>query len=192
MVKKMDSKIVFPGEFLTTAEEFVAGKNTYEDISGKIYAATIGNAQFDLSKREVSVEKGGREIELLDVGSIIEGVVIMLKPQAAIIEIYSAEKDGRKQNISQSIGAIPISLVSRGYVTTMDTKFRIGDLVRAKVEVITAYSVDASTADAELGVIRAYCSKCRDVLGLFDSQLKCITCGNEEPRKFSTLYTLKY
>ena len=188
----MDSKIVFPGDFLTTAEEFVAGKNTYEDISGRIYAATVGNAQFDLGKREVSVDKNGRELELLEVGSIIEGVVIMLKPQAAIIEIYAAEKDGRKLNIQQSIGAVPISLVSRGYVTTMDTKFRIGDLVRAKVEVITAYSVDSSTADAELGVIRAYCTKCRDVMGLFDSQLKCINCGNVEQRKFSTLYTLKY
>ncbi len=184
-------KVVVPGMFITVEEEFEAGKNTFEDKDGKIFSAKIGVIEFDEKNRNVSVKEQQKKCVPLDFGTIITGRVVLVKDSIAVISIEKAEKNGEKRIPLHSNAQLLISNVSHGFVKSLQNEFKIGDIVKAKVVGVTKYSIDLSTSFPELGVIKAFCSKCRHPLWLFGRQLKCTKCSAIEKRKISTDYLLK-
>ena len=186
----MDKKtIAVPGEFLTTEEEFMPGKNTFER-DGSIYSNSLGEAEFDSKTKEVSVKKKN-PVSVLDVGTIVYGEVVISRENRAVISISYAEKDGEKKVITLTSATIPVRNAGRGFIKDMRDCFKIGDFVKAKVALAESFAVDLRTNDPGLGVIKAFCSRCRRPLGLFAGKLKCTSCGNTENRIVSPDYMIK-
>jgi len=185
----LEKKLVFPGDFLAEEEEFEPGKNTFED-KGKIFSNSFGRAVFDSKEKTIQVLKKKPQ-EVLEKETIVIGRVVMVKSNMVSIELFSAEKNGEKRIISSAHAVLPIRNISREFVKKTSELFKIGDIVKAKVAVVTPYSVDLKTNEPELGAIKAFCSKCRNALVLFGNTLKCTSCGLTEHRKLSSDYLLK-
>ena len=189
MNKMLKKNLVLPGDFLTTEEEFLPGKNTFSD-DGTIYSDSSGEAVFNQKEKKVSVEKK-REVLSLDIGSIVYARVMLVKKSAVLVDIIHAEKDNMERVISNSNASIPVRNVSRDYVKSLNDYFKIGDIVKAKVSFTSEYAIDLRTNEPDLGVVNAFCSKCRHSLHSFGSKLKCTSCGNTEQRKLSKDYVFK-
>jgi exosome complex component CSL4 len=179
------SEIVVPGEFLTVEEEYFPGKNTFEDEEGNIYSTKVGIKKFNEKEREVLIEEKTPLNEVIEAGSIIIGRVSSVKDSFVVLDVVSAQKNGLQLISLFHSAKLMISNVSRSHIRNLSDEFKVGDFVKAKVIEVTKYGIDVTTSFPELGVIRAFCSKCRHKLGLFNKVLKCSKCGSIERRKLS-------
>ncbi|MFH1256905.1 MAG: exosome complex RNA-binding protein Csl4 [Candidatus Diapherotrites archaeon] len=184
-------QLVVPGEFLGIEEEFVGGKNTFEDGNGNVLSECIGVPEFDHKRREVKVKKISKEVKPLEPGSIAYGKVALVKEQSVLIELFKAEKNNEPRTILNTFASLPVFNVSQGYVKFLSDMFRVGDIVKAGVVTVTNYGIDLNTKDKSFGVVKAFCVKCRKPLHMIGEQLKCPCCGRTEPRKISSDYMLK-
>lgn len=187
----MEKKSVSPGEVIAVAEEFEAGKNTFEDEEGNIASTLSGTALYNEQEREVSVAKKGHKAISLDVGAIVLGRVALVKKDVVVLFMFDARKNGERRVIPASNAAIGISKVSQEYVRSLEDNFKLGDIVKAEVWEVTRYSTEILTNKPELGVVKAFCTSCRQPLYLFQGKLKCLQCGKLETRKVSTDYVLR-
>ena len=174
-----------PGDFLSVEEEFGAGKNTFEDKEGNIFASVVGKQDFNNKDREVSV-KTTKEVNQIELGSIVTGKIVRIKDPVVTIEISKIERDGKEQVSSFGIVQLMIANVSRDHINFLRDEFRLGDIIKAKVIKINKFGIDVTTQYPEFGVIKAYCSNCRNALELYGRTLKCSKCGSIEKRKLST------
>jgi len=186
----MQEKVVVPGEELGISEEYSAEDNTFEDEEGTIYADSVGMANFDDDSREVKVRKD-RNVENFSEGSTVFAFVSGIRKNRVLVRILSAERDGKKLVVNRSMAMIPIANVSRDFVKDLRNEFRVGDIVKAEVESIKSFGIRLFTNKPELGVVKAYCSKCRRPLHLIGKELKCTNCGSNEKRKISREFVLK-
>ena len=173
-----NNSIVVPGEVITTEEEFVAGKNTFAE-NGLVKATSFGKADFDNDLKEVSIK--GPSIQKLAVGDIIIGRVDLVKESAVVINIIQAEKN-KKMSLTKA--QLPIRNVSNVYTSNLRSLFKIGDLVKARVTAANELIVDLATNEKGLGVLMAYCSKCREKMSFSNGKMMCLACGNVEERKW--------
>jgi len=180
----LTEEIVVPGDFLSVEEEFVAGKNTFEDNEGNIYSTVVGRKDFNQPEREVSVKKNN-SLNKAELGSIITGKVHLIKDPVVVLNILKIEKDGKEVISSFSSAQLMIANVAREHIKFLRDMFRVGDIVKAKVIKITKFGMDVTTQYPELGVIKAYCSNCRNPMELYGKTLKCPKCGSVETRKLS-------
>ncbi|MBU0662526.1 MAG: exosome complex RNA-binding protein Csl4 [Candidatus Diapherotrites archaeon] len=184
-----DKELVFPGTFLSTEEEFSPGKNAFEE-NGEVHSACVGQSHFDNASREVSVNGIMGTVEPIDVGTTIYGIVVKIKEKAAVIEIRNAEKNGAKRVILMASASLPVFDIAEGYVEQVSDLFRIGDIVKAEVSKATPLITDVSTKGQDLGVVKAFCTKCRQPMRLYDRVLKC-PCGRTEERKIAKDYWIR-
>jgi len=188
-MQKHAQKTVLPGEAVATAEEFVPGRNVFES-DGEILSDSAGIVSVDPKFKEVNVDKR-REVSLLDRHSVVLGRVRLVKDSSVLIDVISAEHDGKEKAVNVTVAMIPVRMVAREYVKNLRDFFKIGDIVRAKAEMVSRFAVDVRTNEPDLGVVKAFCSKCRQPLHLSGQELKCISCGSNETRKISSEYVLK-
>jgi exosome complex component CSL4 len=184
-------EIVVPGSFLSTEEEFLAGQHAFESENGNVYSNSVGEAEFNLDSREVSIIKKTRPLKKLSCGATVIGVVVLLKDVGANIEILSAEKDGEKLVTANEYAFLSISNLSNSYVEDIREMLRIGDIVKARVVELTQHNIALSIKDRDLGVLKAYCIRCRKPLQSFEGKLKCVSCGKPQSRKVSSDYLVK-
>jgi len=187
----MQKKLVMPGDFLTTEEEYSSGINTFLNDDGSVCSDSVGVLGFDDKKREVLVQKKSRIVKVAGVGSIVFGRVLLVKDNMLVLELLSAEHNGEERRLLHSSGSVMVSRISSFFVKRLNDEFKIGDFVKARIVESNTYGVELSTNEPDLGVIRAYCSNCRQELGLFAGKLKCTNCGSIEGRKLSSDYSLK-
>jgi len=169
---------IMPGETLTTEEEFLAGKNTYAE-NGLIKAATFGNANFNNDTKEVSVE--GKSIETIKEGDIVYGVVSNVKETSIIVDLKKGEGE---IIITTTRAQIPVRNISNEFVSKTRDFYRIGDIIKAKISKISDYGIDLETKGKGLGIIKAYCSKCRHEMTPGQGRMRCLGCGSVEGRKW--------
>ena len=181
----LSEEITVPGEFLTVEEEFSAGKNTFEDNEGNVYSAKVGIKEFNQNEREVSV-KEKKHVSLIEAGSIITAQVSLVKDSVVVLNVLKTEKNGKEQVSNFPVVQLMISKVAREHIMNLRDEFKVGDVIKAKVIKVNKFGIDVTTAFPELGVIKAFCSKCRGSLSLFNKTLKCAKCGSIEKRKLSS------
>lgn len=172
-------KIVLPGEQIATEEEYTAGKNTFVR-DGKIFSKTIGKLNIDEENKEASIQ--GKTVQEITFGDIVTGKVMIIKESTVVIELLSAE--GNKKIMGINTAQLPIRNVSNEYVTDLNKMVKIGDLIRAKVVMSSPLAIDLGTKEKGLGVIKAYCSKCRKEMSFNNNQMVCLECGSIEDRKW--------
>ena len=185
----MKKKIVLPGDFLSTEEEFVPGKNAF-DFKGDVYSSSIGSVSEDSKTKEISV-KPSIELHKLGRGSPVFGRVDLVKENSVSIILCKQPGKEERQIIVPSMAMLPIRNVSRDYVESLKECFKIGDLVKARVSKLIPNGIDIETNQPDLGVIKAFCSICRKPLHLFGTSLKCMNCGSTEKRKIVKGYLVK-
>ncbi len=85
-------KVVVPGEFLGTIEEYVPGQNVNE-VDGKIYASLYGILNLDEKHMTVSI-KPAVSLPMLKVGEIVYGVVQELYNDFALVTVVAIGEYG--------------------------------------------------------------------------------------------------
>lgn len=186
--------MVFPGSFLGTEEEFLPGENCFED-SSSVYSDSVGKEHFDFDEKVVSVKKLSPNVSMISTGNIVHAVVVLVKDQACVMEIIEMEdpeRPDKKVVCGSKSSVLPVFSVMNSYVKFMSDYFKIGDIVKARVEKVSATGIELETKSSPgLGVIMAYCVSCRQALKLVETELKCSGCGSNERRKISADYSLK-
>ena len=125
------TEMLMPGDELATSEEYIPGEGTYER-QGIIYAAVMGQKDFDENEKIARV-KAVSQISTLTPGNIILGEVIGVSNSVARV-IISGLNDSEKPVGNNLTGVIHVSKIKDEYTNDARHDYRVGDLVRAKVE----------------------------------------------------------
>ncbi len=180
----MEAKMVLPGDQIAVAEEFEPGEGTYER-NGLVFASTPGVLQLDEQNRIARVRAFNPPAEL-QVGDIVYCVVDDIRGMMATATVMAIH--GRARQISgETDGTIHISNVSEEYTEDIRDMYHLGDVIRAKV-IQTKPSVQLTTAEPDLGVVKALCSQCRGPMELRGRDLYCPRCERTERRKTARDY----
>lgn len=182
----MEGSFVLPGDIVGSSEEFVPGDCTYAK-GGVIFASTAGLIRIDPKTRAASVmPKTNAPVKLCH-GDIVVGEVIDMKESLVIVSL-AFKKGFENRPLSDEEATIHISNVRNSYVKDLRHLFSIRDILKAKI--VDERQMRLSTGDEDLGVIKAYCSRCMTDLHRKDGKLVCPSCGNTETRKLSSSYGL--
>jgi exosome complex component CSL4 len=177
--------IVFPGEQISTTEELLPGDGTFEE-NGVIRSSRLGTFYVDQKyKRAIVKPLTSIPVELKK-GDIVLAKVMSVRSNMVIAEVIHVK--GKKRAITgDTNGTLKVSEISTSYVKDPSTEYSPGDIIRAKITQIKP-SVQLATKDRDLGVIKAYCSRCRYPLENKGAILECKNCKNKEKRKAATDY----
>ena len=179
-----ERRMVYPGDEVGEAEEFLAGPGTYVH-EHKILAAQIGELVIDTKELMVWV-RPVKPMNEVQNGDIVIATVDDLKSSMVTLEIQRIE--GKDRHVTgETHAAIHVAKVSNDYVRELDDVYRITDVVRAKV-IQAKPSIQLETRDDDLGVIKALCHVCRGPMVLKGRQLWCESCERSEDRKLSSRF----
>jgi exosome complex component CSL4 len=177
--KKSGALTALPGDFLASPEEFLPGKNTYEQ-EDSVRASLSGFVEKDLSKREVGV----RPVAIAKtpaVGDVIVGQVEAAMTNTAGVRISYI-------NGVETLAGFPGTVFTRGERGGRGerrTYVKLGDVIRARVGSTLNGMNQLSIDEPHLGVLAAMCSVCGAPLSRGDGGARCEQCGNVEERKFA-------
>ena len=182
--------LVFPGDILATAEEFMAGEGAYLD-DGNICSSIAGHLYFDREEMVASV----RALEhpaLPRIDDIVHGRIDNVGPKMVKVELLRIESGGNdRQLATRENGVIHISNMDSKSVSKPRMIYKAMELIRARV-IQAEPSIQLSTAEHELGTLKAYCRRCRGVLVIKGERLWCLNCEMQEERKAAENYGLEY
>ena len=181
MNKKLDGTFVVPGERLGVVEEFDPGRGTVE-VNGIVYSSQTGTALLDPTRHVVTVKPTTGPVVVPEEGSSIIGVVEKIQEKMAIVNIIVV--DGKKMPLPFT-GMLHISNSSPRFERVMGDVVKPNDIIRAKVIDTSQRIPKLTTVGRDLGVIRAYCSRCGNELVLSGRILRCSVCRNVERRRLA-------
>jgi len=182
---KEETRSVLPGDLIGTSEEFIPKNGAYLD-KGNIYASASGIVKINKKERSISVDPVTNTPPHLQVGDIVIGQVTDVKDSVALVEIAGIKGKGEREIVNADQAAIHVSNVKDAYVKELYYEFAPFDIVKARV--LDLRNMRLSTVNKELGVMKAYCGNCRNVLKIDNSKLKCPKCERTETRKLSSDY----
>ncbi len=171
--------VALPGDFLASPEEFLPGKNTYEQ-EDSVRATLSGRVEKDLSKREVTV-RPAVAAKIPTVGDVVVGQVEAAMTSTAGVRISYL-------NGVETLAGFPGTIFTRGERGGRGerrTYVKLGDVVRAKVASTLNGMNLLSIDEPHLGVLASLCSVCGTPLLRGDGRARCDQCGNLEERKFA-------
>ncbi len=180
-----EGSIVTPGEKIATTEELIAGDGTYEE-GGVIKASIVGKFLIDREKMKAIIKPFTDVPLILKEGDIVICEIKQIGENIVIAKIlYLA---GKKREIAgEKEGAIFISNIDTEFVDDIKNKFRVGDIIRARITRVDPV-INFSTKENHLGVIKAFCTNCRNILIRKNNTLECKLCGRVEIRKIADDY----
>jgi exosome complex component CSL4 len=175
---------VVPGDRLGVIEEFTPGPGTYVE-EGIIHSEVTGCTLLDMLNKQVSVYPLVEKATVPQVGDVVTGLVLDVRNKQAVLRIFQV---GEKMLSGFFTGMLHISGVSQGYVDNMYNVCKSGDVMKAKVISTKNRTFFLATAEKDLGVTYALCSRCGNQLQPENRGMRCVHCGNIERRKTSPYY----
>jgi len=185
---------VAPGDRICSARQVRPGAGTYIR-SGHIFASAVGKLVVTSPNdgkepphvSSVELEQGRQyaSSQILAVGQTVLGKVVRIMMQQATVEIVAADQFG---NLREHHGGIirkeDVRIGATEEVQIYES-FRPGDIVLAKIISLgDSRRYYLSTADNDLGVIRAICSKSGiAMIPISWKEMECPTSKIKEPRK---------
>jgi exosome complex component CSL4 len=169
---------------LGVIEEFTPGSGTYA-YNGAIRSKLTGCTLLDFRNKKVSVYPLVQSANVPEIGSIVFGRIVDVKSKRAILQI-SQIGERKLSGFLRSI--LHIADTSPRYVESMFSAYKLGDFVKAKVISDKSRTLYLSTADINLGVVSAMCSRCGYLLQPKGPRMHCSGCGNVELRKVASDY----
>lgn len=183
-MNKTEDDLVAPGDKIGASEEWLPGKGTYEE-EGFVYASVFGKVEYDEENLEAKVVPFN-PVSQVEKGDIIYGKIRNNRGSIASMSIKLVE--GESRGIAMDMeGSLHVSKISEDYIESVDTAFKKGDIVRAKV-IQTEPSIQVTSKKKDLGVVKGFCTNCRKDLELKGSRLYCENCDRYEKRKISSAY----
>ena len=175
---------VFPGDEVAIEEEYLASDGTFAK-DGVIYASQIG--VLELNDEEcIARVISPNPPNILKVGDIVYAVVADIRKTMATADVVA--KEGTERGIGgETYATIHVSKISQGYTDDVSRELRKGDRIRAVVTG-TSPSLQLSTKDDHLGVIRSLCGTCKTELVKKGNGLYCKKCEKTTPRKLADDY----
>ncbi len=177
--KGVAAAVALPGDLLATPEEFLPGKNTYEQ-EDSVRATIPGRVEKDLVKREVAV-RPAVTAKTPKVGDIVIGQVEAAMTSTAGVRISYL-------NGVETFAGFPGTIFTRGERGSRGerrTYVKLGDVVRARVASTLNGMNQLSIDEPHLGVLASLCTVCGAPLPRGDGRAKCEQCGSVEERKFA-------
>lgn len=178
-----EKRLVYPGDPVGVAEEFVPGPGTYEE-NGEVFAAATGFLTLDTTDFVARVEAFARPPAVVKPGDIVIGVVGMTRSSMAIVEVHRLADQPNRAIGGDTNGTLHVSKASDQYVENMEDAFRIRDIVRARV-LETDPAIQLTTKGPHLGVLRAYCPRCGNVMVLKGRTVVCPECDWKDSKKLA-------
>ena len=171
----MSENIIFPGESISSIEEYEAGKNTFDD-GNMVRAATVGRKQIDKSTRIASINHP-KVLSVPNPGDIIVGTVAAVmssmiaisidyingKPTISKVECICGTRNIRKKNIAL-----------------------VNDIVTLRILSHLNGTIHASIDERHLGVLFTKCRKCGGEVVPMRDAIKCTECSWVDERKLSS------
>jgi len=187
----MAERSVIPGESLGTEEEYAAGAGTFVDRDGEIRALIPGRICVSPGKA-VSVQPVSPVPVALKRGDVVLARVEEIFEPVALLQVAPTTTGCVRQGPSDGYGVIHASRIKSGYVDLVHDELRIGDIVKAVVEEVRPADgeLSLSTKYPGMGVVKAYCSRCRNPLVPAGGRLQCERCGSVERRHLSSSYSV--
>ncbi len=180
-----EGSTVLPGDKVAISEELQPGEGTYEK-NGEIIASIIGRFRVDRQRMTAIVEPLTKIPLVLKAGDTAICEVKQLTEAMVIVRIIHIA--GNKRQIAgEKDGAIHISNIADEFVDDIGKKYRIGDIIRAKI-IRVEPAIQLSTKGKGFGTIKAYCTNCRNPLIRKNDLLECPSCGRMEERKMADDY----
>ena len=176
---------VFPGDEVAVEEEYLASDGTFSS-DGRIYAAQIGILELNEEEMTASVISPNPP-NILKEGDIVYAAVSDIRSTMATADVFV--KEGTLREIgNETYATIHVSKISQGYTDDVSKELRKGDYIRAKV-ISVKPSLQLSTKDDHLGVIRSLCGTCKSELKRKGkTQLYCENCERSFMRKLADDY----
>ncbi|HPR41893.1 MAG TPA: exosome complex RNA-binding protein Csl4 [Candidatus Methanofastidiosa archaeon] len=179
---------VIPGAVLGVGEEFMPGEGAYEE-EGIIHSSVAGIVDLDMEKRKASVDARTDTPPVPREGDEVICEIVDVRPQMALVELLvKTENVNRALSAPTTKGRVYIAHANKRYVTKLQNEFRIGDIIRARMRDTRKTPYELSTVGSELGVLLAYCTKCRHTLVKKGTKLECPACGSVETRNMASDY----
>lgn len=188
------SEMVFPGDRLSTEEEFLPSRNVYVE-NGVIYSAVFGKVVQEDGR--MLVEGATRNIRKMKRGMFVLGKVVGVLKSVIFVEIenfsikneeYIAGKDGKVVLMSPR----PMrGMHDRNERHAPEAKpAEMGDVILAKIIMEDNEIFTLSLRDPEAGVVYATCENCGGKMQVdkHGDGLYCAACKTSVRRKVSVLY----
>ncbi len=187
-VNRMDDeegRVLLPGDYIATTEEFIPDEGTYEEM-GRIYAAVPGRLDLCMSEMTAKIVPEGSSPVILREGNIVIGRVVRIAKGYVYVDLFS--RRGEDRNIAGNRYArLHISKISVEFVKDTYQVFSENDIIRGRV-IQTEPSLEISTAEKELGIIKSECHKCTATLMCDNGRLVCGECEIVLKRKIADDY----
>jgi exosome complex component CSL4 len=174
-----------PGESIASIEEFDRGKNTYV-TNGTLRSSAIGTKIYDFKKRMARIQQTNPPL-LPKIGDIVIGYVEMLFGSMMSVRILYINE---KKSLS-GFSAIASTRIGTGRERDRKGRiiFRVGDIIRGRVNSLLNSSIHMTIDEKEYGVIYTVCFNCGgDTVQVNAHNIKCIECGVNEERKLTADY----
>ena len=175
---------VFPGDEVAEEEEYLASDGTFAS-DGKIYASQIGLLELD-DEECVARVISPNPPNVLKQGDIVYAVVADIRNTMATADVVA--KEGVTRGLGgETYATLHVSKISQGYTDDVSKELRKGDYIRARVTGIKP-SLQLTTRDDHLGVIRSLCGQCKTPLEKKGKGLYCPECERSFMRKLADDY----
>ena len=183
-----EKKFVLPGDEIASALEYLPSFGTYSD-EDNVRSSSIGRPELIESERIARVNIATKIPKVQQAGTYTYGVVSSVNDTKALIDLITLDSGKFKLVPPGKTAILRVENVRRGFVKSMKNEFKIGDIVKVKITSVSKTDVNLTTDEKELGVVKAYCGKCRGKMKKIDNyKVKCTNCGWIETRKLSSEY----
>lgn len=187
----VETKVVVPGERLSTEEEFLPAENTFAE-SGNLYASMIGEPAVNSGQIHVSSKKS---ITKYKKGMLVSGVVVGDLKAVLFVDIDEMVIDGIRY-VSIKDGKIPIPKprddmrggMRRSPPKEMQRPAAMGDVILARIQFNDADSYSLSMRDSETGVVFTKCDRCGIPMVMNNGSVSCPSCEYRTRKRVSPLY----
>lgn len=178
---------ILPGDYVAAIEEYAPGFGVY---AGKdsLYSSNVGDLQLDAKTHSAKVNVNTRIPKLQSVGTVTIGLVADVMENVAVVDLIPFRSKNFDFVPNGVTAVLHVSSVKREYVRSLRDEVRAGDIVRVQITEVSRHSVRLTTAEKNLGVIKAFCSICRSPMVKAGYQLKCPACDSVETRKMAMDY----
>ncbi len=178
---------VLPGDHAGAIEEYMPAEGTFSSDEG-VYSSNIGELELDAKSHSARVKVNTRVSTLQGTGTITVGVVAEASEMVAIVDLVPIETGKTTIALNGISAVLHVSNIRSGYVKDLREEVKIGDMLRVKIISVDPTTTKLTIDGKELGVIKAYCTRCRQPLRMSESKLVCDRCGNVEHRKTAEDY----
>jgi len=185
-------RIVVPGEEIATSEEYLPGKNVFQDYDdGLVKSKKIGEVKYDNKTHIAEVESFKNHKNILTRNEVVYAVVERFEDPIVILKIIYSE-DKKASIIPPVTGILHVMNASNSRIRYLSDVFGYGDIIRAYVIEEGGPPFYLSTRGRNFGAILAKCPKCMTPMKKRGILLYCPNCGHKiKNKKLSLHYLLK-